>query len=346
MNKLLKKVTTFLGENFYRIITYEIFLFILFVFLIKNTEQDNFNKKEILQILISIVSIIVAIIVTYLFSKLFAEKTIRVERKKEIDELSLKITYLRRIAFHIKGLHEFWKFKENVNVKSAIDYKYPNLTYEEYRQYDIPGIKKFTYDEWVVINKEIFETSGQAYLALKGLQDGINDFSFYLEINPINYSLDDITRYKEYASSFWYLLDRSDDSIVNFNGINEYWLRNVDELYFKIMGKQIDQKNYKSNIKDMFSEFDSVIFEKHYYLNSLNKDTFPVSFKNSFINMLIFVVILLASLVLYVVNIDHSKSLIITILLLSVFISNTIDLVLLTMNSIKEELNIKEIFKI
>src|SRR5690606_37763244 len=125
-----------------------------FVFLIGNINQNDFNKKVILEILISIVSIIVAIIVTYLFSKLFAEKTIRVERKKEIDELSLKITYLRRIAYHIRGLHEFWKFKEHVNIKSAIDNKYKTLTYEEYRQYEEP--KKFTYDEWVIVDKEIF----------------------------------------------------------------------------------------------------------------------------------------------------------------------------------------------
>jgi hypothetical protein len=267
-----------------------------------------------------------------------------VERKREIDELSLKITYLRRIAYHIRGLHEFWKFKDDVNIKSAIDTKYNTLTYEEYRQYEEP--KKFTYDEWVKVDKEIFGTSGQAYLALKGLEDGGNSFSFYAEINPQNYTLNDIDRYKEYANSFWYLLENSNDEIVNFNGIHDYWLRSINELYFKLMGKQIDIKNYKSNIKDLFTEFDSVIFEKHYYLNSLNNNTFPNTFKNSFGNMLVFVIILIASLVLFIIKINSSIELLITVALFSFFISNTIDLIILTYNSIKEELNIKEIFKV
>lgn len=344
MTQSIKNVVEIISKNFDRIIIFELSLFISILFLFQNTNQDSFSKKEILQLLISVVAIIVAIIVTYLFSKLFAEKTIRVERKKEIDELSLKITYLRRIAHRIRGLHEFWKFSKGVNIKSTIDHKYPTLSYETYRN----GIEQkiFTYEEWVVINEEIFETSGQAYLALKGLEDNENSYSFYVEINPQNYMLDDIARYKEYASSFWYLLDRSDDKIVNFDGIHEYWLRTINELYYKIIGKQIDLKNYKLCIKELFAEFDSVIFEKHYYLNSLNQDNFPSSFKNSFLNMLIFVVILLLSLIIFIIDLNKSNEFFVTVLLLSFFISNTIDLVVLTLKSIREELNIKEIFKI
>lgn len=342
----MKNLLTRLTNNFFRLPIYVLVLTLSYFIFLKNIEESEFNKKEVLSILISVISIIIAIIVTYLFSKLFAEKAVRIERKKEIDELSLKITFLRRIAHHIRTLHEFWNFKD-VNIKSIIDRAYPDLLYEEYRGYTIPGIKKLTYDEISEIDKNIYGTDGQAYLALKGLEDNADNFSFYFEVNPQNYTLNDIVRYKEYAGSFWYLLDKSDDSIVNFNGINNYWLDNISELYFKIRGKQIDEKNYKSQIKDLFTEFDNIYFDKHYYLNSLNSDVFPAPFKSSFGNMLIFVVLLIASLFVYIINLGHQNcEVLIAVFLVSAFIANTADLVLLTLKSIKNELRISEVFKL
>lgn len=341
--EIVEKIKNILSRNFQRIIIYQISLFLSFVLLVKNIHQHNFDKKSILEILISIVSIIVAIIVTFLFSKLFAEKTIRVERKKEIDELSLKITYLRRIAYHIRGINVFWQFKD-VNIKDIIDHQYKTLTYKEFRGND--KSKKLTYDELETIHHNIFGTDGQAYLALKGLEDGAFSPSFYAEINPQNYTLDDISRYLNYVNSFNYLLNNSNEEIVNFNGIPPFLLSRINELYFKIMGKQINLKNYKNNIKDLFTEFESVILIKHYHHNSLNNNIFPITFKNSFGNMLIFVIILLISLAFYIVNINSSIEILITIILVSFFISNTIDLVILTFYSIKEELNIKDIFKV
>jgi hypothetical protein len=50
-------------------------------------------------------------------------------------------------------------------------------------------LRKFTHEEWTEINDKIHSTSGQAYLALKGLTDEENNFSFYHTVNPQNYSL-------------------------------------------------------------------------------------------------------------------------------------------------------------
>lgn len=328
-----------------RVVAYPAITFFSFWIFVRYATFENFDKKEILSILISVISIIIAIIVTYLFSKLFAEKTVKIERKKEIDILSTKITYLRRIAFHIRGLHEFWRFKD-VNIKSIIDHKYEDLTYEEYRGYELPGHRKFTYEESTKISEDIYGTDGQAYLALKGLEDGENSFSFFSEFNPKNYSLSDVVRYKEYAGSFWYLLDRSSDEIVNFRGCTRYWLQRIDELYYKILGKQIDTENYKKDIKELLSEFDSVIFEKHYYLNSLNSSKLSEFYKTGLTNMGVFLVILILAVFVYVLDLDSLTSFISSIILLSFFIANTVDLMLITAQSIKKELRIEEIFSV
>lgn len=333
-----------LNKHIYiRLIIFEIIFLTSFLILIIFTQVENFNKKEILNIIISVISIIIAIIVTYIFSKLFAEKTIKVERKKEIDKLSIKITYLRKIAFHIKGMHQFWKFGDS-NIKSAVDHKYPELTYEEYRGY--PRERKFSKEEKDKMDDEIYETSGQSYLALKGLEDGENTYYFFSEFNPKNYSLNDISRYKEYAGSFWYLLDRSDDEIVNFNNVNRYSMKKIDELYFKITKTQIDRDNYKKSIKDLLTEYDSVIFEKHYFLTSMNSNIFPSSFKQSLFNMFIFILILIASTFAFIIDFNSQHTLNIVFILISLFISNTIDLLIIIFQSIKKELNVDEIFYI
>lgn len=332
-------------KTFYRILLYEICFSISFIILISYTPILTFDKKETLNTIISVVSIILAIIITYLFSKLFAEKTVRVERKKEIDEFAKKITYLRRIAFHIRGMHDFWKHNYH-NLKSIMDNQYSDLLYEQYKGYKIPGIEQFTYEESTRINKEIFGTDGGAYLALKGLEDNGNSFSFFTEFNPQNYSLNDILRYKEYASSFWYFLDRSDPETYNFNRVNKYHLNYVDELYFKITGNQINQEDYRQNIKDLFSLFDSEIFEKHYFLNNLNADIFPRIFRVSFFNMLVFLILLIFSVILYTITTSLNFDYLSTLFLLSLFISNTFDLIVITFQSIKSELDVNDIFRI
>tara|TARA_R110000868_G_scaffold72437_4_gene211150 strand:- start:3997 stop:5073 length:1077 start_codon:yes stop_codon:yes gene_type:complete len=337
-------VIGFLIENMKlcRLLIFLVVLFASFNIFLKNTNGLNFNKKDILGILISIISIIVAIIVTYLFSKLFAEKTIKVERKKEIDIISLKITRLRKIAFHIRNMHNFWIFRNNV--KSAVDGKYPHLTYEEYRSSVLQG-KKLSYEEWVKIDKDIYGTSGQAYLAIKGLVDGESDYSMFGKFTPKNYSLNDVERYKEYGGSFWSLLDRSDDSIVNFNGVANYWFEKVEILFFEIQGIQINSSDRKMEIKRLFEDFESKYFPKHYYLNSLNQKYFSAFF-NSLFNLLVFVVILLLCLFLFIIELTYNLEYIYSLILVSAFIANTVDLIILLITSIYSEQKIEEIFTI
>lgn len=332
-------------NNFYRILSYIVSICVSSISLILFTPIVDFEKKETLNTIISASSIILAIIVTYLFSKLFAEKSIRIERKKEIDEFSKKITYLRRIAFHIRGMHDFWSYKEH-NLKSTIDRNYADLLYEEFRGVKIPGIRSFSYEKLDQINKEIFGSDGQAYLALKALEDDENSSVMFSEFNPRNYSLNDIARYKEYSGSFWYFLDCSDPTFYDFRRVNRFKLNFVDELYFKITGKQINQEDYRKSLKDLFSNYDSEIFEKHYFLNSLNSDTLPRLFQVSFLNMLVFLILLILSIIIHTVKLNIFIEYLSTIFLLTMFISNSIDLIIITFQTIKNELDVKDIFRI
>ena len=319
-----------------------IFLLVTFYslkfFLIFSTELE-FDKKEILSLLISVISIIIAIIVTYLFSKLFAEKSERIQRKSEIDLLSHKITAFRKIAFHIRGFHDFWKFNDN-NIKSKMDHKYKHLVYEDLRN------DKYTYDELTPVIKDVGETSIQAYLGLKGLENNENSFGFFQSFNPKNYTLDEIARFEYYTNSFWYLLDRSDDKIVNLNKVGRYSLDFIDELYFEITSKKINQDEYNRDIKELFGHFETEIYQKHYYLSKLNSTSIPKVFISSLINMLIFILALIAGIFIFIADFNSLKQYLFTILIVAIFIANTVDLLILTIISLRTELKIKEFYRI
>lgn len=310
-----------------------------FEFFTQNSSSHHFDVKELLNLLISTISIIIAIIITYLFSKLFSEKAERIQRKTEIDIFSHKITSLRRMAYQISRFSEFWKFNDN-NIKSKMDHKYKYLVYEDIRN------DKYTYEELTPVIDDVGETAIQAYLALKGLQNEENAFGFFQTFNPKNYTLDEISRFKNYANSFWYLLDRSDSEIVNFDKENRYSLDHIDELYFEITSKKIDQLNYNKEIKELFGHFDTDIFHRHFYLSKLNTTTLPKVYISSLLNMFIFISLVIASLIIFIADFGSLTKYLSTLLIVSIFIANTIDLTIITVSALKSELNIEAFYRI
>lgn len=341
LNKI-KKVIIFSVEKIpmsllIRVIVATIVAIVSLGILVNNTDINNLKTNEVLSLLISVASIIVAIIVTYIFSKLFAEKSERIQRKYEIDRLAYKITALRKIAFHINGMHDFWDYSKT---KSLVDSKYKDLKYEHIRDESIE------YNDLVKILEEIGETSGQAYLALKGLQNEEHTFNFFREFAPQNYSVNDIDRFKEYAGSFWYLLDRSDKTKVNFNRVNKHSMNFIDKLFFQITGRQINQSDYRSEIKDLFTYFDSEVFEKHRYLTVLNTRIFPPVFLSSLINMFLFVLIMVVAFISFVSNFSLIINYWITIYLSVSFISVTTDLISIIVISLKRELKVDDFYDV
>lgn len=330
---LLDKISWFI---LLRVLAFELVVLLVIILVFENSKIEEFNYSEILNLLVRTIAIIAAIIITFLLSKLFAEKAERIKRKHEIDELSYKVTAFRKIAFHIKGMYEFWK-QSAFPVKSMLEGKYKSLTYHQYRN-------ELGYEVLTRVNKEIGGTTGQAYLALKGLENNENTFAFFQTFRPINYSLENIADFKEYSGSFWSFLDRNGS--FDFKVVNTYELDMVSELYFKIMGTIPNTAKFRDDIKNLFALFEGEVFDKLFYLTSLNSKLLPKLFMSSFINLVIFILILICSLIAYSVNLSGLNSYIITILTIAIFIANTIDLIVILIAALKQELTIKDFYKI
>lgn len=338
IKEIWNNIKTYLeSENTLRIvIRISIFLFVVLMvyrFTINNTSHYEFNVKPILSLLVSVISIIIAIIITYLFSKLFAEKTERIQRKHTIDELSHKVTLFREIAFHIKDMDEFWA-QSRKNAKQKLDNKYKRLTYHQYRNLNYERLKSFTEDVGDIIP--------QAYLALRGLENHENIYAFYVPFRPTNYTLEEISDFSEYAGSYWYMLDKG----FKLDMVSDYNKKEIKDYYKGATGKELNEEDITEDIKSLFNDYQSEIFEKLYYLTKINETSFPKMFLSGLFNLLIFLILLIVSLIIYVITPETLNSFYTTIFLVAIFIANTVDLVILIWMAFKTELVITDFYKV
>lgn len=340
LKALWNKFYSYLGTDnaaqaVWRILIFEVTAMITLNIVFRYTSHYDFEALPVLSLLVSVISIIIAIIITYLFSKLFAEKSERIQRKHLIDELSHKVTLFRKIAFNIKGMHRFWETCNN-NPKGILDGKYKELTYYLY--------SALSYDDLTAIDEEVGGNL-QSYLALRGLENDETMYSFFAPFRPTNYSLEEIASFNEYAGSFWNFLDRSGDHI-HFNNVHSYWKRPVNLCFKEITGRNIDTDNYRREIKELFGDIQSEVFEKIFYLTKLNEKRLPKLFLSGLTNLLIFLVILVVSLIVFVVNPESINSYYTTITLVAFFVANTVDLVVIIWLALKTELMIKDFYKV
>lgn len=315
------------------------------LFLTISLYQNNtvISKKEVLQQIISVSSISSAIIITYLFSKLFSERNLRVEYKKKVDELSIRINFFRILMYRLITEDSLWKVGQS-SIRSVLNNKLNWLTFEIYRGDDKNNT--LTYEEHETITTQINGWMGQAYLAMKGFSDGDDSFLKYNDTNNRNYSLNDVIRYDEYQSYIWSYLDEysSNTAIFNAHEIHSMWFDRMDQYYRKITNTKLKRGKFKEQIKDLMTYFHENIFQKHYYFNTFLSKKFPVSFLRLFTNILVNAVTLIASLLFLLLEVPMETFL--SNLLISIFITNMIDLIVILFKAIPQELKVEERYSI
>ncbi|WP_339926231.1 hypothetical protein [uncultured Cyclobacterium sp.] len=296
------------------------------------------HANDLINLIVSITSITIAILVTFFFSKLFAERQDRVQRKANIDEYSKKVMALRKIAHRIMGDYEFWKFAPKA--KQNLDKKYTDLTVEQFRSQKWEDYDKLT--------KELDgELAPQAYMALRGLLNNEeSDFEFYKSFNKLkNYSLSEIGRFIEYCGFFWAFCDEYKQDLT-FDNTSSYYLNKMKEQYAKIKGRKIDDSKVLIEIMNLFSDFQERIFPEMYFLTEQNQRRLPVHFTWIIVNLVIYIAIMIGALYLYLLPMCIWAKSALLLILTSLLLVNTIDLIVGLFMIIPRELRINEVYKI
>ena len=303
-------------------------VFMLLFMLFKNVSLELDKINNILNLLISTISITIAILVTFFFSKLFAEKQERIQRKVRIDEYSEKLTAFRRIAFHLRSNDKIWNVVPKM--KSTLDNKYKYLTLEDFMQ------------KYVDLTDELgAEAAPMAYLGLRGLENNESTFDFYKLFKIQNYSLKEIISFKDYSNKVWYFFENNKE-VLSFTETSTLHLNPIKENYFIITKRQTNNDLLSKDLIELFDAFSEKFFHEYSYLTYLNTRKLPQHFTWISINFVLYVVMIIASIIIYTLDFSIASKSNLVIIILSVFISSTIDLTIGLFLSLRRELDINE----
>lgn len=177
----------------------EIFLILLFIFF--PMEEINIDKSS--GDLIKITGIISALITAYIVQKINFIRSKKEEIKKEIKDLSYKLTEYRRILFHILTDQRFWG--QGFNVK-AFKKSYPGYNYNEMHKDDpINWLQSYFWSR----EKRYSQTKFDLYLGIEALVKDTKNRDNWVFDDTINFSykakfLEDI---HTPSSVIWYYFD-------------------------------------------------------------------------------------------------------------------------------------------
>lgn len=306
--------------------TLKIILILLLIGLVFTYDINThlINRKDLLNLIITINGILIAVIATFLYSKILNERTERIQIKVKIDKISYKLNNLRRIAKIVRSSTHFWIKPTNIILNT-----YPSIDIFKLR-----GFGKDKLNDFLKTTK-MGELNAQAYLAIVKI---IGDDKTQLSINPnyrYNYNLQLLSEYIECCSLFYSYCNEYHNRIR----IEDWENIKINELVFKInpLYKNLNARE----LGELFSDFSTKEIEELYQLTSENKRPIGGVFYWIFINITIsFICLVIAILSLAYMN---PKDFFINISLFGT-IWIIADLVLNTYYSLKNEIIINQFY--
>lgn len=274
MNKLIR---IYKSIKFERIIDFLLYLIIIqigifcYVLLVNN---DKVELNGILEIVLTVNGLFSAILITYFFSNISWTKSLKLERYKEAELLSQKITNYRRILNKLTQYYNVWI--NDVKSKSLLEHNdnYKSITYYEFRMSGISDYISQNEENIELLRNDInySDVYTDAYLAIVSLvHDRKNDRLYYSSNDLYGdferkgiYTLSFVEEVIEidHCSMIWNFFDRYD--ILNFNRISR---ENQD--YIKNCAKKINIKyNNRSVNANLIKEISDDMNE--YYFPELH----------------------------------------------------------------------------
>jgi hypothetical protein len=304
----------------------KIFLILLTLLVISEVEieKERIKYQELINLIITINGILIAVIATFLYSKILVERTERIQIKTNIDNISLKINSLRKIAKYLKSSSTFWIKPTRIILRN-----YPNI--------DIFSLRRFNYDQFseFLEKNNMGELNSQAFLATKFLEG--NDVT-QLSINPNyrkNYTIKTLSEYVD-CCSFIYSYCEEYSEHINIEG----WAEN--RIKEELIKMNLDSGIITpKSIGEMFSDFSSSEIEKQYKLTVENSKGIGNVFQWIFVDILFSFIILLTSM-LGLIYFDLTGSYVNFIVIGTIWIIS--DLILNTFYSLRKEIKIEQFY--
>jgi hypothetical protein len=289
----------------------------------------NYPANDIISVqsdLISVSGIFCGILIALFSAKLFQEKSHKEQQKKRIDNLSFKLTQLRRIIYFIKESDGFWTNIEPINEYRGIRSKIQKLKeHDKDIRDEITKIKDLKSKNGSI---KIFELMNSVY----GSQFD-NEFWLYDRRHKFDYTIEEIERLFEPISNLWYYFDgryaKHTEGYIDDSKVDDRHIQDILEYSASIDKKfqrgQID----RHLIADLGTEFHLNYLPELIDLKIDYDNVFNKSLKKLFYNIVIIatsgiIVPLILKLVSF--SIEYYLTIFLVLILLFGFIKLIVDL--------------------
>ena len=339
-------MTKFINNNIQLMLIILRYLILLLVgLLMVRIFSDNHLKLSdynyIITTILTTTGVTVAIIITFLFSKIFSERNERVERKRQIDIESKKITALRKICYFLKSAHDFWV--PFGNLKDKLDKKYSNLKLKSY------DAETLSFDNYQAFLDEVNygELGGQAYTGIREIAGNeISGLVYYDSQLRKNYSLDEISFIQDASSRIWSFFDTYKADMVDITKISQNHRKQIEKNIKLIHPEYEPAEINNEKLQSLFDEVNEAITRKMYMLTQKNNKFLGRRMNLLLLDLILFVLIILSGVFILSLNYVDFKKIFDIQVWISIFIISVIDLIINVIYAIRKELVIDDFYEL
>lgn len=235
---------------------------------------DIENVNTFFSALITATGIISGIIIAYLFAKILSIRSERVNRQLEINKISDKITYLRKIVFRILQNSTAWH--NYPEIQKFIE-KYKNIKTQNIHDITNKRFDKFfSKNEFTAYCIDLFVSFKQIYYHTGMTSNNNCGYSESILINR-DYNLDDINDIKEGVLKGYYYLSELSNDIIDFTKFANWELKKIKILYKNIIPDLEEIQINRKTISNLLSKFHDVHLPKLEYYIKINQKRLPSS---------------------------------------------------------------------
>jgi hypothetical protein len=292
--------------------------------------------------LMEVSGIISGILIAYMSAKVFQIRNERLERSEKIKDISDKLTAFRKILHRVVNSQDFWEAYSDIR---EFKNEYTEATY--FDLHDFERESEAAEALWTGGNRW-HSSSIDLFLSIEAIIDDDNEpiaWTFDAGYEP-TYSLDQLRNYVEPSNQIWYYLygryRKHMQGMINDNEIHVMYQSDLSELVARIDPEYKEEEFTRHLLADIGADFHAVYLPKLLKLTRLNTRGVTQNTALLFINLSVIIIFgVLIPLLTQSTSFSRPIELALFIFCMSAVITNIIGLLVLLLQLINDELNIR-----
>lgn len=262
----VQSVTNFIYKNPIQILA--IFVINLFIF-INTYTANNLKGANSFNHIIDIAAILITIFIAYLFTKLFVQRTEKIELNKSLKPLAFRLTGFRRLMYFLTVSDNFWIKKDEINIAK---FKHPKIGYNELEidlNSDYEAYENFANDQSFSQTRVLLY-----YIMQEIIKQRYEGWKFNWS-DEIVYPKQIVEHLDHPINQLWYYFDykyyKHTDGLFNFNELSYSYYYNDILKQIKLLNPEYNNLTYIDHkvIGELSAMIKQDVIDKMFELNNV-----------------------------------------------------------------------------